>query len=170
MSEKSVAVRKHWMPWHALTVPLTNEVWLKPLTKKVVAERAKHMQALTGACGIMALSFWLHTTYYALVPGLICSWYLYRMLGDGLGSSNSPHYRARHCIANQRIPKVAYFSYLKPHELEWLEHNESHGVLDILKPLSIEQGFLLRGQVLAARCQSEKNRTAQLKSQWGQSE
>ena len=167
MTDRTVAVsKKYWMPWHSITVPLLNENWLKPLTKKVVDDRAKKTHALTIACGVMSLSFLFHVTWYALVPGLICSLYAYTMLFGAIFKSNVPHFREDNWIAHQPTQKAMLYSYVKPHELQWLEDYEKPEVLEILKSLSVEQGFIIKGQVLAARLQAKKNSIDRTKKEW----
>lgn len=126
-----------------LTRPSIEE-WLTPLSRQDVEYRKKWLNRMSRGSVLGCLPFFFTMSLFTL-PLLLVSVCLFLYL------------------SLDRNLIVRCYEYLSESELLEMEQAEPEGLVDMLKGISKKQGFLMRGQVSAARYKYGQERKPQLR-------
>lgn len=136
-----------WNPIHEIIRPLTAEEWLIPAPEKVIIYRRKMMKRYFIICLVAVASLVLHVSFYTFVPGIIGGIVAFLFKKD-----------------DARI--LSLYNLVDPSELRRIDECKNSDIRSRLLDLSKKQGFLISGQVTAARIVYYKNRDSQTNDQW----
>lgn len=137
----------NWTPIHEFVRQPPVEQWLSPAPKNVIEYRRKMMAMFTALCILLTVAMVFFLNFYTFFPGVLAGIAMYILGGD-----------------NYRI--LRSYKYVNTEGLKEIEQVDPLEVQEVLKDLMKSQGFLVHGQVLAARQKHLFKEEEDLKQRW----
>lgn len=147
--------KTNWKPWHFVTRKLSNSDWLTPAPKdEIKARQIKILIPLFFSIFISSAILFSSTPWITAVGFItvLCSLFLTRVIDS---------YRFLTTAEIQLLTEIeSRYKNVDP-------KHHAYRVVMLLKPIAIQQGFLMCGQLRAAKAVARKQIDDEVNQSWG---